>query len=158
MVTALVHQEGKLVPQLKSIDIDWDIYKLVEAERSSFDEPHYVALRRLLKLPVPKASPATEVVGGRPWIEDGVEVPHGSLARMEYLRGRQVYEGRFLDGKLVVNGKSYEALSAAASALAKTRKGESQPSLNGWLYWKAMFPGETEWRSLGAMRRSAQRS
>ncbi len=145
------------MPQLQSIEVDWDIYKMVETERSSFDEPHYVALRRLLKLPALKTSPKPEAETGRSWIEDGVEVPHGSLARMEYLRGSQVYEGRFLNGMLVVNGRPYEALSAAASALAKTKDG-SQPSLNGWLYWKAKFPGETVWRSLGAMRKSKRKS
>lgn len=144
------------MPQLRSIEIDWDIYKIVETERRSFDEPHYVALRRLLKLPVLKASPENEVGTGRRWIEDGVEVPHGSLARMEYLRGSQVYEGQFLDGRLVVNGQSYATLSAAASALAKTKDG-SRPSLNGWLYWKVKFPDEATWRSLDEMRRSNQR-
>jgi negative regulator of replication initiation len=148
------------MPQLQSIEIDWDIYQLVETERRSFDEPQYLALRRLLKLPaVPalKAPLELEAETGVSWVEDGVEVPHGSLARMEYLRGSQVYEGRFLNGKLVVNGKSYEALSAAASALAKTKDG-SKPSLNGWLYWKSKFPGETVWRSLGEMRQLKQKS
>lgn len=60
---------------------------------------------------------------GAPWVQDGVEVPHGSLARMEYQRGAQVYEGRFLNGKLVVNGRSFESLSTAASALAVTADG-----------------------------------
>ena len=45
--------------QFRQIDIDWDIHKVIEAERSSFDEPSYVALRRLLKLPsVRTASPS----------------------------------------------------------------------------------------------------
>ncbi len=145
------------MPQLQSMEVDWDIHKMVETERRSFDEPPYFALRRLLKLPALKASPEPEAGTGLPWVEDGVEVPHGSLARMEYLRGSQVYEGRFLNGKLVVNGKSYEAVSAAASALAKTKDG-NPTSLNGWLYWKAKFPGETVWRSLGEMRQSNQKS
>jgi hypothetical protein len=143
--------------KLQSIEVDWDIYKMIETERRGFDEPHYAALRRLLKLPDVKVLTDTEVETGRPWVEDGVEVPHGSLARMEYLRGSQVYEGRFLNGKLVVNGKSFEALSAAASTLAQTKHG-SKPSLNGWLYWKAKFPGETVWRSLGEMRQGSEKS
>jgi hypothetical protein len=144
------------MPNLRAIEVDWDIYRMIEAERQGFDEPQYVALRRLLKLP----GPAPRDVGaatGRPWIEDGVEVPHGSQARMEYLRGSQVYEGRFLDGKLVVNGKDYDALSAAASDLARTKDG-AKPSLNGWLYWKVKFPGETDWRSLEDMRQRVRRT
>jgi hypothetical protein len=145
------------MPALQSIDVDWDIYKMIQAERRSFNEPDYIALRRLLKLPAPKMSPAPDAEHGLPWVEEGVEVPHGSLARMEYLRGSQVYEGRFLNGKLVVNGRSFDSLSAAASALAMTKDG-SKPSLNGWLYWKTQFPGEIRWRSLGAMRQSKQKS
>ena len=139
--------------QLQKIEIDWDIHKLIESERASFEEPPYLALRRLLKLPPPTRTRIKEGVEsiGLPWIEDGVEVPHGSLARMEYLRGNQIYEGRFSNGKLVVDGKEFETLSAAAIALAVTRKG-TKPSLNGWIYWKAKFPGESEWKSLNYLR------
>jgi len=144
------------MPQLQSIDVDWDIYKMIETERRSFDEPPYVALRRLLKLPGSVAVKQSDERIGRPWIEEGVEVPHGSLARMEYQRGSQVYEGKFLNGKLVVGGKSFETLSAAAGALAKTKDG-SKPSLNGWLYWKVQFPGETKWRSLQEMRQTGRK-
>jgi hypothetical protein len=140
--------------QLQKMDIDWDIHKIIEAERRSFDEAPYLALRRLLKLPTPKPSPISEKSDfgvGIPWMEDGVSVPHGAMARMEYQRGTQVYEGQFLNGKLVVNGQSFDALSAAANAFAVTKDG-SKTSLNGWNYWKAKFPGETTWRSLKDMR------
>jgi hypothetical protein len=146
------------MPQLQTIDIDWDIHQLIVAERASFEEPAYLALRRLLKLPDPKAATSPErrgVEGGIPWTEDGVSVPHGSLARMEYLRGSQVYEGQFLNGKLVVNGVPYHSLSAAADALAVTKDG-SKTSLNGWNYWKAKFPNETRWRSLRDLRQKAK--
>lgn len=141
--------------QLQKIEIDWDIHKLIEAERGSFSEPPYVALRRLLKLPPPQPSNDNPPPrsSGIPWSDGGVTVPHGSLARMEYGRGSQVYEGEFLNGRLVVDGQSFDSLSAAANALAVTKEGE-KPSLNGWLYWKAKFPGDTEWRSLNDMRRT----
>lgn len=142
---------------LRKIEIDFDIHKLIEAERQNFDEAPYIALRRLLKLPEIDTSandPEAMIGEGNPFIEDGVAIPHGSLARMEYQRGKQIYEGRFLDGKLVVNGQSFSALSAAASALAVTKKG-GKTSLNGWLYWQAKFPNEAKWRSLSAMRDEA---
>lgn len=140
-----------------TIEIDFDVHKLIETERRGFEEPPYIALRRLLKLPEPEklgdkqASPPEH---GRPWRFGRVEVPHGSFARMEYDRGSQVYEGQFLDGKLVVNGLAFPSLSSAARALAKTRDG-LQPILNGWNYWQAKFPGETQWRSLADLRRNA---
>jgi len=138
---------------MERIEIDWDIHKLIEAERWGFDEPPYVALRRLLKLPaVAPQPPRLEPLGASiPWAEDGVTVPHGSAARMEYDRGRQVYEGQFLNGRLVVNGQSFKTLSAAASALAVTKDG-MHPNLNGWNYWHAQFPGETKWRFLRDLR------
>ena len=87
---------------MEKIEIDWDIHQLIERERRGFDEPPFTALRRLLKLPEPIASapsqPKPDAHGsGTPWTEDGVSVPHGSAARMEYDRGRQVYEGQFLE-------------------------------------------------------------
>lgn len=138
---------------LRTIEIDFDIHQKITAERRSFDEHPYLALRRLLGLP---ATPVNEDSDGqkkvgRPFIQEGVSIPHGSLAKMEYQRGSQIYEGEFLDGKLVVNGKSYTSLSAAANDLAVTKDGK-KTSLNGWLYWKARFPGEHTWRSLNDMR------
>ncbi|MBB6178059.1 hypothetical protein [Pseudorhizobium flavum] len=139
---------------MEKIEIDWDIHKMIENERQGFDEAPYLALRRLLNLP-PPAQPETAsektLAAGIPWTEDGVTVPHGSLARMEYLRGSQVYEGQFLDGRLVVEGQSFDTLSAAASALAVTKEG-TKTNLNGWNYWKAKFPGESKWRALIEMR------
>jgi len=140
--------------QLQKIDIDWDIHRMIEGERHGFDEPPYLALRRLLKLPSLEAGPlaaATEEADGVAWYEDGVTVPHGSLARMSYQRGRQLFEGRFLNGRLIVEGQGFDSLSAAANALAETRDGK-KTQLNGWNYWEARFPGETQWRSLKQMR------
>ena len=143
---------------LKTIEIDFDIHKLIEAERRSFDEPEYVALRRLLGLPEAKqAEIEDEVVSreGLPFVEDGVSILHGSDARMRYLRSTQLYEGKFLDGKLVVDGKAYPTLSAAASDLARTKDGK-KTSLNGWLYWEVRAPGTAKWRAMKDLRDQAQ--
>ena len=143
--------------RLRTIEIDFDIHKLIELERKSFDESEYVVLRRLLKLPdlsdimSGKEASASE---GRPFIQESVVVPHGSLAKMEYGRGSQLYDGKFLDGFLVVNGERYTTLSAAAGDLAVTKDGK-KTSLNGWNYWSAKFPGETKWKRLLDLRREA---
>lgn len=142
---------------LQKIDIDWDIHRVIEAERRGFDEPPFVALRRLLKLPELEVSAVAAPAdgGGLPWHEDGVSVPHGALARMTYQRGRQVFEGKFVNGRLVVNGKSFVSLSAAANALAETKDGR-KTQLNGWNYWEALLPGEKTWRSLKQMREDSR--
>ena len=140
---------------MQTIEIDWEIHQKIEAARRGFDEPPYVALRRLLGLselePAPTQPVQEAITAGSPWIEQGVKVPHGSAARMEYDRRNQVYEGQFLNGQLVVNGQAFKTLSAAASALAATKDG-AHPNLNGWNYWSAKFPGETKWRLLRDMR------
>ena len=132
----------------QKMEIDFDIYKLIEAERRGFDEPQYIALRRLLKLPANQPTTKKAVQpssSGAPWRGGGIEVPHGSLARMRYNYDRDLYEGQFLDGQLVVKGQKFRSLSTAATELAGK-------SLNGWLYWEAQFPGVSEWVRLGDMR------
>lgn len=140
-----------------TIEVDFDIHKMIEAERRSFSEKPYLALRRLLGLPERVEPEKSVKVGptGRAWEEDGVKIPHGSLARMEYARGTQKYEGQFLDGHLVVDGVDYSSLSAAASALAKTKSGGS-PNLNGWNYWEVQLPGSDRWEMMEHKRRKAR--
>jgi len=144
--------------KLMPIEIDFEIHKAIEAERRGFEEPPFHALRRLLKLDPPTPTANEQVaLDGRPWREGLVEIPHGSDARMEYDRGRQIYEGKFLDGKLVAGGKVFSALSDAAKALAVTKKG-TKPSLNGWLYWSVRFPGQRKWHRLDDLRRAQRGS
>lgn len=140
-----------------SIDIDFDVHKLIEGERRSFAETPNTALRRLLKLPERAASPPTPDISkdGRPWYGQGVLIPHGTLARMEYDRGSQVYEGRFLDGALVVGGKRFTSLSTAAGSLATTKSGGT-PSLNGWDYWSVKLPDSDEYVPMQHLRRRAK--
>jgi hypothetical protein len=146
------------MPQLCQIEIDFDIYKLIEMERRGFDEPPRSALRRLLKLP-PAAKESSNGQPPRPtgraWEEDGVKLPHGTRVRMEYGRGKQIYEGTINDGKWVINGRTFESPSGAASELAVTKKGKST-KLNGWNYWTVQLPGETEWILLNDLRLRAR--
>ncbi|OYW46000.1 MAG: hypothetical protein B7Z08_08505 [Sphingomonadales bacterium 32-68-7] len=140
-----------------TIEIDFDIHKLIEAERRSFSEKPLHALRRLLHLPaltVSDQSSDTDGATGQAWVEDGVVIPHGSYARMEYGRGSQRYEGRFLNGFLVVNGTPFRSLSSAASSLAKTKRG-ANPSLNGWNYWQVQLPGSDRWDLMEHLRKRA---
>ena len=144
--------------EMTTIEIDFDIYKLIEGERRSFSEQPFHALRRLLSLPPAEEAPSddpTNSNAGQPWIDDGVVIPHGSLARMEYGRGSQQYSGKFLDGSLVVNGLKYQSLSEAAGALAKTKSGGAT-SLNGWNYWEVQLPGSDRWELLDHVRRRAR--
>lgn len=142
------------MPQLRQIEIDFDIHQLIEMEKKGFDEPDWQALRRLLKLPPAANWPSNDLPPrptGKPWEEDGVKLPHGTPVRMEYDRGKQIYEGVIKDGKWVINGRVFESPSGAASELAVTKKGKST-KLNGWIYWQVKLPGETKWILLKDLR------
>ena len=144
--------------QLRSIEIDFDVHKRIEAERRGFDEPPNAALRRLLGLgDAITSTPAQSAEVGEPWKEDGVVVPHGSLVRMIYGRGRQVYEGRITNGRWLIKGRAFDSPSGAASELAVTKEG-SKTKLNGWNYWEVKFPGESKWVRLGVLRSQARKT
>ncbi len=138
--------------ELRTIEIDFDIHKLVEAERKGFSEPPYLALRRLLKLPpvsphIPMLSAA--VNARRPWSGDGVTLEHGTALRMRY-NGRQ-HSGEIIDGKWSVDGQIFDSPSGAASGVAITKKGHST-RLDGWIYWEIRRPGEMSWTPIGTLR------
>ena len=146
---------------MKTIEIDFDVHRLIELERRGFEEPENAALRRLLKLPeavetmqemaladTTKAN-QKNLGNGAAWSWKGVALPHATELRMEY-RGQMV-RGRVEHGKWVVEGNSYTSPSDAAGSSVKTKSGE-RPSLNGWLYWEVKRPGDSTWRKLKGLK------
>ncbi len=146
---------------MKTIEIDFDVHRLIELERRGFEEPENAALRRLLKLPA--GPPPSQVILGAEaysgnvenpknaaaWSWKGVVLPHATELRMEY-RGQMV-RGRVENGKWLVEGKSYTSPSDAAGSSVQTKSGE-KPSLNGWLYWEVKRPGDATWRKLKGLK------
>ena len=139
--------------EFRSIEIDFDVHKLIEAERQSFSETPNDALRRLLRLPQrTHAKAPTKVTNNqRPWSGEGVTLPHGTRLRMRY--NRRQHEGQVIDGKWVIDGKSFDTPSGAASGVAIT-KGGKRTRLDGWIYWEVMFPGDTNWTPIRGLRRN----
>lgn len=137
--------------ELRTVEIDIDIHKLIEAERRSFSEPPREVLRRLLKLPPSPRSAETPKKAGahRSWSGEGVTLPHGTALRMRY-NNRQ-HEGRVVDGKWIVDGKPFDSPSGAASGVAVTKKGRNT-KLDGWIYWQVQMPGETMWTPIATLR------
>ena len=143
--------------KMRTIEIDFDVHKLIGAERTSFDEPENTALRRLLKL----GAPAHGSKGGNgaalpsnsgSWSGKGVRLPSGTELRMEY-RGKE-HRGVIDNSDWVIAGKKFKSPSAAAGGVAETKAG-SQPSLDGWKYWQVKRPGDAEWIALSVLRRRA---
>ena len=88
--------------------------------------------------------PVTAVAGsGRPLVTEGVTFPDGTC--FLYRRGEAFFEGRVVDGFLVVGGNLFTTLSPPLSALA------GRP-INGWLRWWVARPGDTGWRLAKTLR------
>ncbi len=139
---------------LRSIEIDLDVHKCLEAERQGFDEAPNDVLRRLLKLKPSAKRPngggeSVAVAGGRSWSGKGVTLPHGTLLRMEY-NGKS-HAGQIDNGEWLVEGARFSSPSAAAGGVARTRAGKS-PSLDGWGYWQIKRPGDARWLPINALR------
>jgi len=138
--------------ELRTIEIDFDVHKRIELERTSFTETPNAVLRRLLNIPDDK--PAPQLSPGRPWTGKGVTLPHGTELRMEY-NGR-VHKGVIENGAWHVEGGQYRSPSAAASGVART-KGGNRTSLDGWIYWHAKRPGDANWIGISQLRSAVER-
>jgi hypothetical protein len=141
-----------LVTEFRTIEIDFDVHKLVENERKSFAETPNDALRRLLGLPNRISAKSSEKVvkATRSWSDEGITLPHGTALKMTY-NGRQ-HEGRIVDGKWYVDGKTFDSPSGAASGVALT-KGGKRTRLDGWIYWQVRVPGDASWTPISVLRR-----
>lgn len=138
--------------EMRTIEIDIDVHKLIERERASFAETPNAVLRRLLKLgAAPEAR--TGVSSGKAysgaWTGKGVTLPAGTELRMEY-RGHE-HRGVIDGAAWVIGGQRFKSPSAAAGGVAETKNG-SRPSLDGWKYWQVKRPGDEGWVALATLR------
>lgn len=101
--------------------------------------------RPALLVPVRFAAEGVET-----WASKSVTLPHGTALRMEY-DGR-VHTGVIDGGAWNVEGGRYKSPAAAASSVARTKDGK-RTNLDGWVYWQAQRPGETEWIGINTLRR-----
>lgn len=135
---------------MRLIEIDFDIHRLIQLERRSFEEPEWVALRRLLKLgPPPEGAPQPDRAM-RAWSKGGVTLPHGTELRMEY--NGVLHLGRIADGAWEVEGARAKSPSGAAEAVARGKDGQAVV-VNGKAYWQVRRPGETDWTRYADLKR-----
>ena len=136
--------------EFRTIEIDFDVHKMIEMERQSFTESANDVLRRLLKIGEQSQGHPRPVRNGRPWSGKGVTLPHGTKLRMEY-NGCE-YSGVIEDGGWSVDGKRFLSPSAAASGVAVTRDGK-HTNLDGWIYWYIRRPSDEDWIAMRQLRR-----
>jgi hypothetical protein len=138
---------------MRMIEIDFDIHRLIQLERRSFDEPEHLALRRLLRLgppSEPKAKAPGEDRPMRAWSKGGVTLPHGTELRMEY--NGILHLGRIADGGWEVEGQRAKSPSGAARAVARGKDGQPV-NINGKAYWQVRRPGESDWTPYAELKR-----
>lgn len=132
---------------MRTIEVDFDVFKALTTRRPSEDVTENDVLRSLLGLPSKRGPGATvqrEIPDPGDWIVKGIRFPVGTEFRASY-KG-QSWLGRVERGALVVNGRRFDTPSAAAVFITKS------PS-NGWTFWECRFPGQASWQLIKGLRR-----
>ena len=146
--------------QMRTIEVDWQVWQVIEAERRGFDEPRNVALRRLLGIAPPElrpegASDSPEVrqigVSSTSWNWKGVTLAEGTELRVAYSEVRA--DGHVARGQLIFDGEGFKTPSQAVMAVVARRRRTSSPlSINGWQYLQVLLPGEDRFKPLSQLR------
>jgi len=129
---------------MPTIEVDFDVFKALTAQRPTENVSENDVLRDLLRLP--KASARTvrsDVPSPDDWVTKGVRMPAGTELRATY-KG-QTYLARVSSGALELGGKRFDSPSAAAMSIT------GHP-VNGWTFWKYRLPGQGKWTDLKLLR------
>jgi len=130
---------------MRTIEVDFDVYKALTVRRPSEDVTENDVLRELLGLPrSSKSIPAANAPAPGDWVTKGVRFPAGTEFRANY-KG-QTYLGRVGSGALVLNGARFDTPSAAAMSITRN-------PVNGWTFWECRMPGRASWQILKALRK-----
>jgi len=132
---------------MKTIEIDFDVYKAITLRRPTESVTENDVLRELFGLPTQRQAVAMAAAPAPgDWITKGVRFPAGTEFRATY-KG-QTYLARVENGALVLDGKRYDAPSAAAMSITRV-------NVNGWNFWECRLPGQAAWRLISQMRKQA---
>jgi hypothetical protein len=136
----------------RTIEIDFDVHKLIETDRKTFAESDNAVLRRLLGLAGAPTHATPTATAGRAWASQGVTLPSGTQLQMNY--NSRVLTGYIEDGVWIVEGKQFSSPSSAASELCRTKMGR-KTSIDGWKYGQAKRPGDSKWTEISTLRSEA---
>jgi hypothetical protein len=115
---------------VKTIEIDLDLHKAIEANRRAFEERENDILKRMLAIQM-KGDDQSGIESRQDqkregFYSKGVFLPKGRVLRGE--RNGISYEAEVTVKGIEWKGKLYPSLSAAASTATGT-------STNGWIFW-----------------------
>src|SRR6266436_5102061 len=120
---------------MRTIEVDFDVYKALTFRRPTEDVTENEVLRNLLGLSTKRGPAVPTAVGtsdASDWVSKGVRFPAGTEFRASY-KG-QTWLGRVERGALVVNGQRFDTPSAAAGFVTRS-------ATNGWTFWECRLPG-----------------
>jgi len=130
---------------MRTIEVDFDVYKALTMRRATEDITENDVLRELLGLTRSgKPHPAANAATPGDWVTKGVRFPAGTEFRANY-KG-QTYLGRVEGTALVLNGERFDTPSAAAMSITKN-------PVNGWTFWECRMPGRASWEMLKTLRK-----
>ena len=144
---------------MQQIEIDFDVFKALTSRRRSESHTYNEVIRELLDidrgstvhedppfLKVTNAIANSLAIANGPtkgFALRGLLLPNGTLLRAIH-KGR-TFEAQIEEGKWInSDGTVYNSPSAAASAVTNN-------NVNGWRFWKAKRPSDSEWRLLDAL-------
>ncbi len=129
---------------MRMIEIDFDVHKVIEANRTSFEDTPNSVLRRLLDLPGDQSDVFSETLDeDGAWTDGLVVLPAFTELRMTY--NRQHFRALVRNGKWHDDqGGIHTSPSGAACSLARTKDGK-KTHLNGKNYWEVRLPNSSEW-------------
>lgn len=132
---------------MRTIEVDFDVYKALLIRRPHEGVTENDVLRELLGLPKMGEMPAGhEAMREGDWVVKAVRFPEDTEFRGRYLG--ELHLARVKGGALVLNGKRYDTPSAAAMSIT------NNTPVNGWTFWECRRPGEAEWRKMKTLRPS----
>jgi hypothetical protein len=127
-----------------SIDVDFEVYKQLTVRRATERVTYNDVIRELLGLKkAPVQAAGLNGASGGDWTIKGVRFPSGTVLRAEY-KGKD-YAATVEGGALVLDGKRFSSPSAAAVSITKA-------PVNGWVFWKCRFPGQSDWILIKSLR------
>lgn len=129
---------------MQTIQIDFEVFKELTSRRDSEEVTFNDVLRKLLKLT--KGENEKMIAEGKPWVTKEVRFPHGTEFYSSFKGGN--HQARVENGALVLNGQKFFSPSSAAMNITKC-------PVNGWIFWKCKFPGESTWVPINVVRNKA---
>lgn len=134
---------------MKTIEVDFDVFKALTLRRPSEAVTENDVLRELLGLPprpVAYGMPADPELAKGDWVIKGVCFPAGTEFRAHY-KGR-TYLARVENGSLMWNGERFDSPSAAAVRITGN-------NVNGWNFWECRLPGQASWQVIKGLRKKS---